>query len=428
MTSPVENYIDTYYMRHLDEDVHYPTLSGVTEADVCVIGGGLAGINTALGLVERGKNIVLIEAKRIGWGASGRNAGFVAKGYAAGESSLAKTLGLEKAQALVELTKNARKLIKKRISEFNIDCGPVIDGVLTVSWRNKAEALKKYINEANDNFGLGFEFWSRDRVQEICKTDKYYDGIFAPHDFQFNPLRYVRGLGKAIANKGGKIFENSPALKIEREGASWVVHTAAGKVKAKHVVLCCAIYMEGLDRRLENAAFPVQTYIMTTAPIEESVLKSAIDTPYAIYDTRFCSDYYRILPDNRLLWGGRVGLWAHPKNIAEAMLHDMFKLYPQLEGHVTPEVSWAGLLCYAPHKMPQIGQIEPGYWYNTGYGGHGLCPTTAGGEIVAAAIAEGDQSYKAFSPFGISYAGGKLGRYAAQMVYWWWRARDAMDI
>src|SRR3990172_4330878 len=99
MTSPAENYIDTYYMRHLDEDTHYPALSGVTEADVCVIGGGLAGINTALGLVERGKNIALIEAKRIGWGASGRNAGFVAKGYAAGESSLARTLGLEKAQA-----------------------------------------------------------------------------------------------------------------------------------------------------------------------------------------------------------------------------------------------------------------------------------------------------------------------------------------
>jgi gamma-glutamylputrescine oxidase len=428
MSAPPENYIDNYYARHLDEDTRYPALAGVVETDVCVIGGGLAGINTALGLAERGKHVVLIESKRIGWGASGRNAGFVAKGYAAGESSLAKTLGLEKAQQLVSHTKNARPLIKKRIKEFNIDCGPVIDGVLTVSWRNKAESLKKYINEANDNFGLGFEFWPRDRVHEHCKTDKYYDGVFSPNDFQFNPLRYVRGLARVIAEKGGKIFEETPALKIVREGASWVVHTPSGKVKAQHVVLCCAIYMEGLDRRLENAAFPVQTYIMTTAPIEEKVLKSAINTPHAIYDTRFCSDYYRVLPDNRLLWGGRVGLWAHPENIAEAMLHDMFKLYPQLEGHVAPEVSWAGLLCYAPHKMPQIGQIEPGYWYNTGYGGHGLCPTTAGGEIVAAAIAEGDQTYKAFAPFGLSYAGGKLGRYAAQMVYWWWRARDVMDI
>jgi gamma-glutamylputrescine oxidase len=186
--------------------------------------------------------------------------------------------------------------------------------------------------------------------------------------------------------------------------------------------------MEGLDRRLENAAFPVQTYITVMKPVDPEVLKSAIDIPYAISDTRFCSDYYRILPGNRLLWGGGVSLWAHPDEIAKGMLRDLFNLYPQLKGHVEPDVAWSGKLCYAPHKMPQIGQIEPGYWYNTGFGGHGLCSTTVGGEIVAAAIARGDTLYKEFAPFGLSYAGGKLGRYAAQMVYWWWRARDILNI
>lgn len=428
MTAAFEDYIDTYYLRTLAENAHYPALSGTEEADVCVVGGGLAGLNTALGLVERGKKVILVEAKRIGWGASGRNAGFVAKGYAAGEANLTKMVGLEKAQELVTLTKNARKLIKKRIEDFNIDCGPVVNGVLTISWRDRAAELKQYIQRANDDFGLGFEFWPRERVHEHCKTDKYFDGVFSPNDFQFNPLRYVRGLGRVITEKGGRIFEDSPALKIEKEGASWVVHTPQGKAKARDVVLSCAIYSDGLDRRLENAAFPVQTYITTTAPIDPAVLKSAIDTPYCIYDTRFCSDYYRVLPGNRLLWGGRVGLWAHPNDIAQTMLHDMYNIYPQLKGHVMPEVAWAGKLCYAPHKMPQIGQIEPGYWYNTGYGGHGLCPTTAGGEVVAAAIAEGDQTYKQFAPFGISYAGGKLGRYAAQMVYWWWKLRDFLDV
>lgn len=421
-------YIDNYYVRTLDETESYPALSGREETDVCVIGGGLAGLNTALGLVQRGKKVILIEAQRIGWGASGRNAGFVAKGYAAGEETLARKMGLERAQQLVSLTRNARKLIKKRIEDFKIDCGPVTDGVLTVSWKDKPEALKKYIQQANDNFDLGFEFWSRDRVQEHCKTKKYYDGIFSPNDFQFNPLRYVRALGREIAQGGGKIFENSKAVKIVKEGADWVVHTPEGRVLCKDVVLSCAIYMEGLDKRLENAAFPVQTYIMTTEPISDNILKSAINTRHAIYDTRFCSDYYRVLPGNRLLWGGRVGLWAHPKDIAAAMQQDMYRLYPQLEGHVKPEVSWAGKLCYAPHKMPQIGQIEPGYWYNTGYGGHGLCPTTAGGEVVAAAIAEGDKTYLQFAPFGLSYAGGKMGRYAAQMVYWWWRFRDMTGV
>ncbi len=423
-----DGYIDNYYVRTLQEDVHYPTLSGTEEADVCVVGGGLAGINTALGLIERGKSVVLVEAKRIGWGASGRNAGFVAKGYAAGEQNLEKKLGLEKAQKLVSLTKNARMLIKKRIADFNIDCGPVLPGVLTVSWRDRADELKRTIDRANDNFDLGFEFWPREKVRQHCKTEHYFDGIFSPNDFQFNPLRYLRGLAGVVAQKGGRIFENSSAIRIKKDGADWAVHTTGGCVKAKDIVLSCAIYMEGLDRRLENAAFPVQTYIMTTQPIDPQALKDAIDTPHCIYDTRFCSDYYRLLPGSRLMWGGRVGLWAHPNDIAATMLHDIHKLYPQLKGHLKPEVSWSGKLCYAPHKMPQIGKIEDGYWYNTGYGGHGLCPTTAGSEVVAAAIAEGDKTYERFAPFGISYAGGKLGRYAAQMVYWWWRARDILDV
>lgn len=423
-----ENYIDTYYFRTLGEDTRYPALSGTAEADVCVIGGGLAGINTALGLIERGKTVALIEANRIGWGASGRNAGFVTKSYAASDASVVKRLGLEKAQKLVSLTKNARQTIKKRIAEFNIDCGPVIDGVLTVSWHDNAAATQEAIKRANDNFGMGLEFWPRERVHAHLKTDKYYDAAFSPNDFHFHPLRYLRGLARAITDKGGKIFENSAALKIEREGAGWVAHTAGGKVKAQHVVLSCAIYMEGLDRRLENAAFPVQTYITVMKPIDPAVLKSAIDMPYAISDTRFCSDYYRILPNNRLLWGGGVSLWAHPDEIAQGMLRDLYNIYPQLKGHVEPEVAWSGKLCYAPHKMPQIGEIEPGYWYNTGFGGHGLCPTTVGGEVVASAIAVGNTLYKEFAPFGLSYAGGKLGRYAAQMVYWWWRARDVLNI
>ncbi len=422
-------YIDTYYARTLRGEEDYFALSGVEEADVCVIGGGLAGLNTALGLLERGKKVALIEQHRLGWGASGRNAGFVAKGYAAGEASLTKKLGLYRAQQLVSLTKNARKMIKKRIAELDIDCGPVIDGVLTVSWQDNPDAVRRYIDQANSDFDLGFEFWDRGRVREQCKTQRYFDGVFSPNDYQFNPLRYVQGLAQAVIKKGGKIFENSPAVKTYREGKTWVTETPNGKIKSEHVVLCCAIYSKGLDRRLETSIIPVQTYITVTKPIDEKLLKESINTRYAIYDMRFCSDYYRVLPDNRVLWGGRVGLFAHPTDIAKELIEDMFKVYPQLRGHVEPEVSWAGELAYATHKMPQIGKMEDGYWYNTGFGGHGLCPTTAGGEVVAAAIAEGDTTYQQFqpftvSPYGLSFAGGRLGRYVAQGVYLTWRMRD----
>lgn len=426
--SLLSGYDGNYYASTLTENRTWPQLSGVVEADVCIVGGGLAGVNTLLGLQERGKKAVLLEAGRIGWGASGRNAGFVAKGYAAGEATLLGKCGIEKAKNLVNMTKNARKLIRKRMVDEQIDCEPVIDGVLTVSWRDNPGKLVDAINRANDYFGLGFEFWSREQVREHCRTAKYYDGIYSPHDFQMNPLKYLRGLAHAAERKGGQIFEQSTVTAKERVGSEWHIKTTSGVVKAKDVVLSTAIYGEPLDRRLAYSAIPVQTYIMVTEPIPEEAYAISINTRHALYDTRFCSDYYRRLPEGRLLWGGRVSLFAHPENIAEVMTADMMKIYPQLKGMVRPAYAWSGLLCYALHKMPLIGCLEEGLWYNTGFGGHGLAPTTVGGEIMAAAIASGDQGYRAFADFRLSYAGGKLGRYGAQAMYLWWKLRDALNI
>lgn len=428
-SSPAPGYIDNYYSRTLAaEDVAYPALNGSFEADVCVVGGGLAGINTALGLIQRGKSVVLVEAHRIGWGASGRNGGFVAKGYAAGHGELAGKLGLEHARKLVDLTKESRNLIKKRIVEYNIDCGPLIHGVLTVSWKDNGEAIRKDIHRANDEFDLGLEYWPTEKVRELCKTERYYQGSFSPHDFQFHPLRYLQGLARQITAHQGKIFEESPVTSIDKDGSDWVVKTAGGQVRARDVVMCCAIYSEGVNRRLENAIFPVQTFVTVTKPLSDEALRASINTHYPIYDMRFACDYYRVLQDNRILWGGRVAISNSVKDISQAMMGDLLKVYPQLEGQVEPDIGWSGLLAYAPHKMPQIGKIAPGYWYNTGFGGHGLVPTTVGGELIASAIAENDHRYDLFSPFGIHYAGGKAGRYAAQMVYWLWRARDYVNI
>lgn len=426
MTLP--GYIDTYYAATLGEHKQFPALEENLEADVCIIGGGLAGLNTALGLAERGKKVAVVEAKRIGWGGSGRNAGFVAKGYAAGEEYLLKKLGKDKAKKIVTLTQNARKTILGRIEKYNIDCGPVIKGVVTASWRDNDDELKAYVAESNDNFNTGFEFWPRDRVREACKTDKYFGAVYSEQDYQFHPLRYVHGVARAITEQEGQIFENSPAVKIEESGADWLVKTEKGSVRARHVVLCCSIYLDGLDRKLANASFPVQTYITVTKPVDEALLENSINTRCAVSDMRFCSDYYRRLEGGRILWGGRVALFANPSDISGMMLGDMFKVYPQLKGHVEAEFSWSGLLCYAPHKMPQLGEIKRGYWYSTGFGGHGIAPTTVAGELVAAAIADGDDTYKSFEPFGIGYAGGKMGRYVAQLVYLWWRARDYLSV
>jgi gamma-glutamylputrescine oxidase len=430
MHGNTDGYINTYYRDTVQGVREYAPVQGTVQADVCVVGGGLAGLNTALGLVGRGRKPVVVEAERIGWGASGRNGGFVAKGYSADLGKLKNKLGLAHARELVDLTKEARAIIQARIEEYKIPCGPLKPGVLTVSWRDNPDAVKRTIDDLNAAYDLGFEFWSRERVRAQCRTDKYYDGIFSPGDFQFHPLTYVQGLATAVVRGGGSVHENSRAAKIEKmPGGRWRVRMVGGAViEADVLVLCCSIYVGGLEKRLGNAAFPVKTYVMVTEPLDAEDLRASLNTPHAIYDMRFASDYYRVLDDRRVMWGGRVSIGADPQNIAAMIKDDMLKVYPQLTGKVKTAYGWSGDLCYAPHKMPQIGQLDENYWYATCFGGHGLAPTTAGGEVIAAAIAQGDDRYKLFKPFGLWYAGGPVGPYVAQSIYWWWRARDFLGL
>lgn len=429
LPEPKPGYIDTYYTRTVDDlESAYAPLRADVDCDVCVIGGGLAGINAAFGLMLRGQSVVLMDANRIGWGASGRNGGFVARGYAADHTEIAKRVGLAHARALVDLTRDARQLIRDRMTEFSIDAGPLKPGVLTVSWKDDPGDIQKYVAAANHDFDAGLEYWPTERVREHCKTDKYFQGFYSPHDYQFHSLRYLHGLARVMAGRGVRIHEQTPALQCERVAQGWRVRTPGGVVTARHIVMSCAMDSHGLNKRIERSAFPVRTYVMVTTPLSDDDLQQSINTPHAMYDTRFTSDYYRVLPDNRVMWGGRVALWAKPDDIAGLLLRDMLKVYPQLTGKVRAELAWSGTMCYAPHKMPQLGELEPGFWYCTAFGGHGLVPTTVGGEAIADAICGNRKTLDLFAPFGLSYAGGKLGRYAAQMVYWWWRLRDIINL
>lgn len=432
--APRSRIADDYYRTTLTaaEKRVRPPLAGSLEADVCIVGAGLAGINLALSLAERGKRVVVLERRHIGAEASGRNAGFVAKGFAAGDLPLIGMVGLPQARALVELTKNARQLIRRRVSSYNIDCRPMKDGVLTVSWRDEPQKIKDRIARANDAFDLGYEYWDSLRVREHCNTERYHDGIYSPSDFQFNPLKYLLGLATAAESRGAVIYENSEVAGLQREGLEWKVRTVAGMVRARDVVLCGAASMKGLSPRLDYALAPVRTYIMVSAPMDEALYARSINTEHAIYDTRFASDYYRRLPQGRLLWGGRVSLFAHTHNIAEALTQDALKVYPQLKGHLRPDFAWGGVLAYPSHKMPMLARLKDGLWCNTGFGGHGICPTAVAGEVMAETLsAPAVHQAKALELFGAfkpGFVGGPLAGVGAQLIYLWWRLRDQLNL
>lgn len=420
------DYVDSYYTRTASAGEKRAALSGEIRTEVCVVGGGLAGLATALGLRERGVAVVLLETHQVGWGASGRNGGFVGSGYSLPPERLIERVGLSRAREMHGLTQQAVALVRDRIERYQMDCGPIVDGALNVSWFDDRDAVLRTRDFLAEKLDESREFWPRERVREVLRSGRYYDALYSDRKFQFHPLNYSRAMAAAAESRGASIFEGSPVLRMEADGAGRVVHTADGRVRASQVVMACGGYIDGLHARLSSAIVPVATYVIATEPLGGERLRSAIRVPYAISDNRFASDYYRALADTRILWGGRISARrSKPARLASFMLGDLLKVYPQLEG-VKVSTAWYGLMSYAVHKMPQIGRLEPGLWYAMGFGGSGMGTTTVAGELVSSAIAEGDDRYRLFEPFGLTPTGGPVGVAAAQLTYWYYEMRDAM--
>ena len=420
-----EGYVDSYYARTIAGDRPRPALDGDTETEVCVIGGGMAGLATALGLAERGRKVVLLEARRLAWGASGRNGGMVGGGYSAGYRRLAAMVGEGPARELNDLTRAALALIRARIARYAIDCEPMTDGNIRCSWFDDGDALKAEADWLARVFGEAREFWPRAKVRELYRTRRYHDALFNAQGFQFHALNFALGIARAAEANGAVLHEASPVTGFDLGAETKAVETPRGRVRADHVVFCLSGYIDGLHPKLARATLPVATYVMLTEPIPRKRLESAIRAPYGVSDTRFAGDYYRPLPDGRILWGGRLSSAAAPQRLLRTMLGDLYKVYPQLEG-IEGEVAWSGTMGYARHRMPQIGELEPGVWYCQGFGGNGMCTTTVGGEAVAAAIAGEDERIGLFAPFGLDFAGGRLGPAVAEALYAWWRLRDRL--
>lgn len=415
----------SYYRATVTERVSAPPLTSRREVDTCVIGGGFAGLNTALGLAERGvRDVVVLEADEVAHGASGRNGGFVFGGFSRGEDALLRELGPQRARDLYRGTTEAVSLIRSRIDRYGIQCDVSDSGVIWANWFRDQGVLRERRQLLQEHYDQQWEWLPQDELRRRIHTQRYHDGLFERHAFHFHPLNYALGIARAAAGQGVSIHEHTPAQSLERDGTQWRVRTPEGEIVARNVVLACGGYLARLRRQVDAAVLPIATYVMVTEPLG-SRMREVLSTSSAVYDTRFAFDYYRPLPDTRLLWGGRISvLDRSPEAVKRLLYRDLLKVFPQLQG-IRIDYAWSGLMSYARHQMPQIGRIEEGLWLAQAFGGHGVAPTTFAGEVLASALAEGDTRWREFADYGVVSALKPAGFVGAQLSYWWAEFKDA---
>jgi gamma-glutamylputrescine oxidase len=400
----------------------FETLVGDQIVDAIIVGGGLAGLSCACELSQRGKSVVLLEASKIAWAASGRNGGFVSSGFAEGFSQIAQRVGADAARDLHRLSQRGVELIRGRIAAHDpsIKMG---DGVLVAHRYDDGGEMRHYCETAARDLGEDFTYLDRALLSQHLRNDTYCGALHNRGAFHIHPLRYALLLARLAEANGARIFENSKVVAVVRDGSEWSVRTSQGAVKARDVVYCVSSLDRTLHAATGRAILPVATYVAVTEPLKQNV----INTECAIADTRRAGDYYRLLDEGRILWGGRITTRvSQPSRLAERMKGDIISLYPSLRD-VRMDYAWAGLMAYALHKMPLIGHDGQGQWFATGFGGHGLNTTAMAGDLVASGIADGDDRYRQFLPFAPRWALGQLGRVGVQSAYWWMQARDKFD-
>ncbi|MFN7009132.1 MAG: NAD(P)/FAD-dependent oxidoreductase [Allorhizobium sp.] len=425
------NYPDTYYSRTLADRLERPTLSGPVECDTVVIGGGLAGLTTALQLARGGQKVVVLEAKSVGFGASGRNGGFVSAGYSTGEDQIARISGADNAHRLHLMSIEGVDFVRDTIASLGIAGADPIDGVTSVMRYDDGNGMRLHAEETRRRYGQELDYLDTAAVRRNLKSTRYFHGVRDRGAFHIHPLNYLRGLAAEIERLGGVIYENAPAIGTALSTRSKQVRTGAGTVTAQTVVFSTGGYTDGLNSRLRRAFLPIATYVMVSEEAPD-LIATAITTRDGIGDNRRAGDYYRLVDGGRrLLWGGRITTRAaSTAGLVEELRREMTSTYPQLRDLKT-ELAWSGLMAYARHLMPQIGEMQPGVWHCTAFGGHGLNTTAIGGKVVAEGILGESDRYRLFSPFGLAWAGGVAGLAVAQLTYWklqaqdWWRERAA---
>jgi glycine/D-amino acid oxidase-like deaminating enzyme len=378
-----QEHTSSYYAATVNEVTDYPRLKEDLRVDVCIIGGGFTGVSAALALAERSYNVCVLEANRIGWGASGRNGGQMIGGVSGENQLLKKDPGL--ADLMWEMGWRGHDIIRERVEHYDIDCDLKHGYVdVAIKPRHLREFEKAEAKLTRRNYPYEHGMMSRQETSDALGTDVYIGALKNMGNGHLHPLNLVIGEAQAAVSLGAVIYEQSAALKIDHGDAARV-STAEGSVTADFVLIAGNAY-QMVEKSLRSRFLPVRSFIIATEPLSDDLLDVINPHDLAVCDPNFLLEYFRLSADKRLLFGNRFRyLGEDPAVIAANHRPRMLRTYPQLKD-VGIDYAWGGTIAVTINRVPQLGRIAPNVLYSNAYSGHGVNVTHLAGEVIADAI------------------------------------------
>lgn len=380
-------YPDSYYAASAEPPPPQPALGEALDCDVCVVGGGYMGLSTALHLAEAGFDVVLLEAHRLGWGASGRNGGQVGSGQRVGQPQLESMLGEAAAHKLWQLGQDSKTLVRELIARHGIDA-EYKPGIIHADLKagEVAESHEEVEHLRRHYHYDEVEPLDRREIGEQLGTEVYHGGSIDRGAGHLHPLRFAFGLARAALAAGVRVFERTQVLRLE-EGEPALLHTDAGRVRARFVVLGCNGYLGRLQPRVAARVMPINNYILATEPLGEELARSLIRDDVAVGDSKFVINYYRLSSDHRLLFGGGESYsYRFPRDIAGLVRKHMLSVYPQLQ-NTRVDYAWGGTLGVTVNRLPHLERLGGNVLSASGFSGHGVAMATLAGQLCSEAIA-----------------------------------------
>lgn len=386
----------SYYAATANTSKRYPELQGEHHYDVAIVGGGFTGVSAMLHLAERGYDVALIEANRIGWGASGRNGGQLIDGFVESHR-IEKRLGADAAKITYQMGLDCRDIVLQRIEKYSIDCDLKLGYIELALTNSHVGDLKSWLAAKQQaGYPHAMKFLGRDELHTAVGSDRYLAGLVNMGNGHLHPLNLCTGEAAAAVAIGATIFEQSPVTKI-CHGDKPAVMTATGTVHAKKILLAGNAYLGRTEPRLRGKVIPVGSYMMATEPLPAELRNELLPQDMACVDIRSALDYFRLSADGRMLWGGMCNYSGRvPKSISASLRPSMLKVFPQLE-QARIDYEWGGDIAISLNRVPQFGRIEGNTYYVQGYSGHGVAPTHIAGKILADIVAGESEQFDIFS-------------------------------